>query len=106
MATRSVNLPIERHYLARAWFVLAAILLAAAVVMTMALAARSTPAGGTGLGPVTGKDVIIALCGLFNKDDGTFAIHKGRHSGDVQYDTANLATDRRQRIGLRTVPVR
>jgi hypothetical protein len=52
MATRSANLPIESQYLARAWFVLAAILLAAVTVMTMALAARSAPAGGTGLGPV------------------------------------------------------
>ena len=52
MATRSANLPIESRYLARAWFVLAAILLAAATVVTMALATRSTPAGGTGLGPV------------------------------------------------------
>jgi hypothetical protein len=52
MATGSANLPIESQYLARAWFVLAAILLAAATVVTMALAARSTAAGGTGLGPV------------------------------------------------------
>jgi hypothetical protein len=52
MATGSANLPIESHYLARAWLVLAAILLAAATVVTMALAARSTAAGGTGLGPV------------------------------------------------------
>ena len=52
MATRSANLPIESHYLARAWLVLAAILLVAATVVTMALTARSAPAGGTGLGPV------------------------------------------------------
>ena len=52
MATRSANLPVESHYLTRAWLVLAAILLAAATVVTMALAVRSTPAGGTGLGPV------------------------------------------------------
>ena len=50
MATRSANLPIESHYLARAWLVLAAVLLAAATVVVMALAARSAPAGGTGLG--------------------------------------------------------
>ena len=52
MATRSANLPIESHYLARAWLVLAAILLAAATVVTMALASRTAPPGGTGLGPV------------------------------------------------------
>lgn len=52
MATRGATLPIESQYLARAWFVLVAILLAAATVVTMAVAARSTPAGGTGLGPV------------------------------------------------------
>jgi hypothetical protein len=52
MATRSANLPIESHYLTRAWLVLAAVLLAAATVVVMALATRSAPAGGTGLGPV------------------------------------------------------
>ena len=52
MVTRSANLPIESHYLARAWLVLGAVLLAAATVVVMALAARSAPAGGTGLDPV------------------------------------------------------
>jgi hypothetical protein len=53
MATRSASLPIERTYLARAWLAVTAIVLVAAVVVTIAVAlGRSTPAGGTGLGPV------------------------------------------------------
>jgi len=52
MATRSTNLPIESRYLARAWLVLAAVLVMAAAVVTLSLPARSAPAGGTGLGPV------------------------------------------------------
>ena len=52
MATRSASLPIEQTYLARARLAVVAILLMAAVV-TMAMAVgRSTPAGGTGVGPV------------------------------------------------------
>jgi hypothetical protein len=54
MATRSASLPIERTYLARAWFAVTGILLVAAVIVTIALAlGRSTPAGGTGPGPVS-----------------------------------------------------
>ena len=52
MATRSANLPIESRYLARAWLVLAAVLVLAVAVVSLSLAARSAPAGGTGLGPV------------------------------------------------------
>jgi hypothetical protein len=53
MATRSASLPIERTYLAKAWLAVTAIVLVAAVVVTIAVAlGRSTPAGGTGLGPV------------------------------------------------------
>jgi hypothetical protein len=52
MATRSANLPIESRYLVRAWLVLAAVLVMAAAVVTLSLAARSAPAGGTGLSPV------------------------------------------------------
>jgi hypothetical protein len=53
MATRSASLPIEQAYLARARLAVVAILLVAGVVVTMAVAmARSTPAGGTGVGPV------------------------------------------------------
>jgi hypothetical protein len=53
MATRSASLPIEQTYLARARLAVVAILLVAAVVVTMAMAVgRSTPAGGTGVGPV------------------------------------------------------
>lgn len=54
MAIRSASLPIERTYLARASLVVATILLVAAAVVTIAIAAaRSTPAGGTGLQPVS-----------------------------------------------------
>jgi len=54
MATRSASLPIERTYLARAWLAVAAIVVVAAAVVTIAMAlGRSTPAGGTGLGPVS-----------------------------------------------------
>jgi len=52
MATRSANLPIESRYLARAWVVLAAVLVIAAAIVTLSLAARSAPAGGSGLGPI------------------------------------------------------
>jgi hypothetical protein len=54
MATRSASLPIEQTYLARAWFAVAGILLVAVVIVTIGVAlARSTPAGGTGLGPAS-----------------------------------------------------
>ena len=53
MATRRASLPIEQTYLARARLAVVAIVLVAAVVVTIAVAlGRSTPAGGTGLGPV------------------------------------------------------
>ena len=54
MATRSASLPIERTYLARAWLAVTAIVLVAAVIVTIAVAlGRSTPAGETGLRPVS-----------------------------------------------------
>ena len=54
MATRSMSLPIERTYLAKARLAVTAIVLVAAVIVTMAVAlGRATPAGGTGLGPVS-----------------------------------------------------
>ena len=54
MATRSASLPIERTYLARAWLAVTAIVLVAAVIVTIAVAlGRSTPAGRTGLRPVS-----------------------------------------------------
>jgi hypothetical protein len=53
MATRSASLPIEQTYLARARLAVVTIVLVAAAVVTIALAVgRSTPAGGTGVGPV------------------------------------------------------
>jgi hypothetical protein len=53
MATRSASLPIERTYLSRAWVAVAGILLVAAVIVLIAVAlGRSTPVGGTILGPV------------------------------------------------------
>jgi hypothetical protein len=53
MATRSASLPIEQTYLARAWLAVVAIVLVATVVVTIALAVGgSTPAGGTGVGPL------------------------------------------------------
>jgi hypothetical protein len=53
MATRSASLPIEQSYLATARLAVLAIVLVAAVVVTIAIAlARSTPAGGTGSVPV------------------------------------------------------
>jgi hypothetical protein len=53
MATRSASLPIEQTYLARARLAVLAIVLVAAAVVTIAIAlGRSTPAGGTGSGPV------------------------------------------------------
>ena len=52
MATRSASLPIERTYLARAWLAVTAIVLVAAVIVTIAVAlGRSTPAAGSGCGP-------------------------------------------------------
>jgi hypothetical protein len=60
MATRSATLPIERTYLARAWFAVTGILLVAAVIATVAVAlGRSTPAGGTGLGPVSDHGPVL-----------------------------------------------
>ncbi len=54
MATRTASLPIERSYLAKAWAVVATIVLVAAAVATIApAAARSNPAGGTGPEPVS-----------------------------------------------------
>ena len=53
MATRSASLPMEQTYLARARLAVVAILLVAAVIVTIAVAiGRSTPAGGIGVGPV------------------------------------------------------
>ena len=53
MATRSASLPIERNYLSRAWIAVAGIVLVAAVIVSIAAAlGRSTPVGGTILGPV------------------------------------------------------
>ena len=54
MATRSISLPIERRYLAKARLAVTAIVLVAAVIVTIALAlGRATPAGGTDLRPVS-----------------------------------------------------
>ncbi|MGA9160311.1 MAG: hypothetical protein WB297_05535 [Actinomycetota bacterium] len=54
MATHSMSLPIERRYLAKARLAVTAIVLVAAVIVTIALAlGRATPAGGTGLGPIS-----------------------------------------------------
>jgi hypothetical protein len=62
MATRSASLPIEQTYLARARLAVLAIVLVAAVVVTIAIAlGRSTPAGGTGSGPL--------------RDDGPVRVH-------------------------------
>lgn len=62
MATRSASLPIEQTYLAGARLAVLAIVLVAAVVVTIAIAlGRSTPAGGTGSGPV--------------RDDGPVRVH-------------------------------
>ena len=53
MATRSASLPIEQTYLARARLAVMTIVLVAAAVVTILVAVgRSTPAGGTGVGPV------------------------------------------------------
>ena len=52
MATSGAALPIERNYLAKAWFAVAAVVIAVAVVASMALASRSAPAGGTQIQPV------------------------------------------------------
>jgi len=78
MATRSATLPIERTYLSRAWLAVTGILLVAVVIVTIAVAlGRSTPAGGTGLGPVR---------------------RWARHGAEQP--------DRRERERVRTVPVR
>jgi len=62
MATRSASLPIEQTYLATARLAVLAIVLVAALVVTIAIAlGRSTPAGGTGSGPV--------------RDDGPVRVH-------------------------------
>jgi hypothetical protein len=62
MATRSASLPIEQTYLARARLAVVAIVLVAAVVVTIAVAlGRSTPAGGTGLGPVRDYGPVTVL---------------------------------------------
>jgi len=62
VATRSASLPIEQTYLARARLAVLAIVLVAAVVVTIAIAlGRSTPAGGTGSGPL--------------RDDGPVRVH-------------------------------
>jgi ABC-type cobalt transport system substrate-binding protein len=54
MATRSATLPIERSYLVKAWFAVAAIVVLAVAVVTIALAATtSSPAGGTDLRTVS-----------------------------------------------------
>jgi hypothetical protein len=53
MATRSASLPIEQSYLATARLAVLAIVLVAALVVTIAIAlGRSTPAGGSRWGPV------------------------------------------------------
>ncbi len=52
MATRSAALPIERNYLAKAWFVVAAVVLVAVTAITIALAGGSGPAGGSTVDPV------------------------------------------------------
>ena len=53
MATRSAALPIERSYLTKAWFAVAAVVLVAVAVITLALAMTgSGPAGGTSVDPV------------------------------------------------------
>ena len=53
MATRSAALPIERNYLRKAWFAVAAIVLVGVAVVTLALATTgSAPAGGTDPPPV------------------------------------------------------
>jgi hypothetical protein len=53
MATRGASLLIEQTYLAKARLAVMAIVVVAAMVVTIAVGlGRSTPAGGTGLGPV------------------------------------------------------
>jgi hypothetical protein len=66
MATTSASLPIEQNYLARARLAVVTIVLVAAAVVTIAVAVgRSTPAGGTGVGPV--RD--------FGSDFGPVTVH-------------------------------
>jgi hypothetical protein len=55
MATRGGALPVERSYLLKAWFAVAAVLILAAVVGSFAASTRTTPAGGTDLRPVTDR---------------------------------------------------
>jgi hypothetical protein len=52
MATRGAALPIERGYLLKAWFAVAAVVIFAAVVVSIALSTQTAPAGGTDLQPV------------------------------------------------------
>jgi len=52
MATSGAALPIERSYLGKAWFAVAALVIAVAMVASMALSTRTAPAGGTDLQPV------------------------------------------------------
>jgi len=52
MATTGAALPIERGYLLKVWFAVAAIVIASAVAISLAAAARTAPAGGTDPGPV------------------------------------------------------
>ena len=52
MATTGAALPIERGYLLRVWFAVAAIVIAATVAISLAVASRTAPAGGTDLQPV------------------------------------------------------
>ena len=53
MATRGAALPVERSYLLKVWFAVAAVLILAAVVVSLAASTRTAPAGGTDLVPVT-----------------------------------------------------
>ena len=52
MATRGAALPVERGYLMKAWFAIAAVVIFAAVVVSIALSAQTAPAGGADLQPV------------------------------------------------------
>jgi hypothetical protein len=48
MSTRTAALPIERRYLIRAWFVVSAIVIAAAAVVAMTVTFSGRPAAGEG----------------------------------------------------------
>ena len=66
MATRSASLPIEQTYLARARLAVLAIVLVAAVVVTIAIAlGRSTPAGDYGPVRVHNEPLVVngSVCG-------------------------------------------